>query len=98
MFVEDIQEVDSGLNPIFQRLLHNRQGDAIDLLVDVEGVDISHTTYIVYHSHQAGFEVIAMDVVLTAEPLDELLAMEFLGMDSRVDKCLHQCFHDLVTA
>ena len=39
-----------------------------------------------------------MDVVLAAEPLDELLAVEFLGMDRRVDKRLHQCFHDFVTA
>ena len=47
-----------------------RQRDAIDLLIDVEGVDIRHAADIVHDSHQPRFEVIAMDVVLTAEPLD----------------------------
>lgn len=91
----------SAMNRVYDSMLlqslHYRQCDAIDLLIDVEGVDIRHAADIVHDCHQPRFEVIAMDVVLAAEPLDELLAMKFLGMHGSVDKCLHQRFHDLVT-
>ena len=49
------------------------EGDAANLLVDIEGIDIGHATDIVDDGHEAGLEVWTVDVVLTADAPDELL-------------------------
>ena len=52
--------------------LDDGQGDATNLLIDIEGIDIGHTTDIVNDSHQAGLEVRRVDVVLAAHTAEEL--------------------------
>ncbi len=44
--------------------LYNRQGDAVDLLVDIEGVDIGHAADVVDDGHDAGLEVGGVYLVL----------------------------------
>ena len=45
-------------------MLDDGQGDAVNLLIDIEGINIGHTRDIVYDSHEARFKVIGIDVVL----------------------------------
>ena len=46
------------------------EGDAADLLVDIEGIDIGHATDIIDDGHDARFEVGGIDVVLTRHTTD----------------------------
>ena len=78
-------------------LLYYRQGDAVDLLVDVEGVDIGHAADIVDDGHEARFEVGGVDVVLARHTADEVLGVEALGMDGGPDEFLHEGLDNLVT-
>ena len=75
----------------------NWQGDAVNLLVDVQGIDIGHAADVVNHGHDARFEVRTLYVVLTAEPPHELLRIETVGVDGRLDERLHECLHDFIT-
>ena len=74
------------------------QGNSIDLLIDVQGKDIRHAADVVDDGHQARFQVIAVDIILTAEAADELLRMEFVWIDCGINQTFHQVLHDMVTA
>ena len=50
--------------------LYYRKRDAVDLLVDIEGVDISHATNVVDDGHEARFEVRCIDIVLARHTTD----------------------------
>ena len=84
-----------------QQILYNvsndRQRYAINLLIDVQGLDIGHAADIVNHGHDACFEIRTLYVVLAAEPPHELLRIETVGVDGRLDERLHKCLHDFIT-
>ena len=69
--------------------LNNRQRYTLNLLVDVESKDIGHARDEVDNRHDAGLEVVAIDVVLVAEPLAQLLRVELLRIDGCLGKRLH---------
>ena len=77
--------------------LYYRQADAIDLLVDVEGIDVGHSTDIVEDSHDALLQVGVVDVVLAAYTADELLGIETGRVDGGINKHLHQRSHNFIT-
>ena len=77
--------------------LNNGKRDAVDLLVDVERIDVGHAADVVEHGHDAGFQLVAVDVVLTAEAPYELLRMIFEWIHGSIHQVFHQRFHDAVT-
>ena len=54
------------------RCLYDRQGNAADFLIDVEGIDIGHTADIIDDGHQACFDIRGIDVVLATDAADEV--------------------------
>ena len=77
--------------------LYNWKADAIDLLIDVEGIDVGHATDIVYHRHDALFQVGVVDVILAAHSANELLGVEASRADGGIDEDCHEGCHNLVT-
>ena len=45
-------------------ILYYRQGDAVDFLIDIEGIDVGHSGNIVDDGHQAGFQIGSANVIL----------------------------------
>ena len=45
-------------------MLDDGQRDAVNLLIDIEGIDVGHARNIVYDSHEARLKVVSIDVVL----------------------------------
>ena len=80
------------LNP-----LYNRQGDTVDLLVDIQGVDIGHAADEVDDGHEARLQIRGIDVVLAADAADKVLGIEALWMDGGLDELLHEGVDDLIT-
>ena len=66
--------------------LYDGKGNAVDFLIDVECKDIGHTADIVDHGLDSCLQTVAFDVVLTAEPLNQLLGIVAFGMGG----CLYQ--------
>ena len=54
------------------KCLNNRKRDTVDFLIDIEGIDIGHAADVVDDSHEAGFEVGAVDGILAGDSLNEL--------------------------
>ena len=77
--------------------LHNRQTDTIDFLIDIEGIDVGHTADVVDNGHETGLKVRIVDVVLTADTVDELTGVETVGIEDSLGHGLHERSHDLVT-
>ena len=75
----------------------NRQGDAVNLLVDVEGIDVGHARDVVDDGHEAGLEVGALNGILAADAANELLRVVAVGVHDSLRHLLHQRLHDLVT-
>ena len=65
------------------------EGDAADLLVDIEGIDIGHATDIVDDGHETRLKVGGIDVVLAADTADELLGVETFRMTGGLDEMAH---------
>ena len=78
-------------------LLYDRQGDTVDFLIDVEGIDVGHAADVVDDRHETCFEVGRIDVILALHPTDKVLRVETVGMDGGTDKLLHQRLDDLIT-
>ena len=76
---------------------HYRKRDAVDFLVDIEGVDISHATDVVDDGHEARFEVWGINIVLARHTTDQMLGVETLWMDGGSDELLHEGLDDLIT-
>lgn len=53
--------------------LHYRQCNPANLLIDIQCIHIRHATNIIQHRHDARLKVVAADVILTGETVDELL-------------------------
>ena len=79
------------------RCLYDRQGNAADFLIDVEGIDIGHTTDIIDDGHEACFDIRGVDIVLATDATDEVLRVETLRMYGSIDELLHECLDDLIT-
>lgn len=77
--------------------LYDRQTDAVDLLIDVERIDVGHAADVIQYSHDSLFQVLVLDVVLTAYPAQELLGIETGRVYGSFDENLHQGSHDLIT-
>ena len=77
--------------------LYNRQADAVDFLIDVERIDVCHAADVIQYSHDSLFQILVLDVVLTAYPAQELLGIETGRIDGCFDENLHQRSHNLIT-
>ena len=60
--------------------LYDGKGNAVDFLIDVERKDVGHTADIVDHGLDSCLQTVAFDVVLTAEPLNQLFGIVASGM------------------
>ena len=69
--------------------LHDGERNAINFLVDIERIYVSHATDKVDNSHDSRFKIVAMDIILTADTTDKLLRVESFGVDSRLNKHAH---------
>ena len=49
------------------RSLYYRQTRAVNLLIEIESEDIGHATDEINDCHEAGFEIVGVDVVLAAD-------------------------------
>ena len=69
---------------------YNRQTDSVDLLIDVERIDVGHAADVIQYSHDSLFQILVLDVVLAANPAQELLGIETGRVDGCFDENLHQ--------
>ena len=69
--------------------LYDGERNAINFLVDIECIYVSHATDKVDNSHDSRFKIVAMDIILTADTTDKLLRVESFGVDSRLNKHAH---------
>ena len=76
---------------------YQRQADAVDFLVDIECIDVCHSADVVDDCHDARLQVIAVNVVLAAEPADELFGLKALRAQGGVNHLCHKGFHDFIT-
>lgn len=77
--------------------LYYRQTYSVDFLIDVECIDIRHTTDIIQYRHDSLLQILVLYVVLAAYPSQELLGVEAGWIHGGIDEDLHQGSHDLVT-
>ena len=84
-------------NFFYTACLDNREGDAVDFLVNVEGIDVGHAADVVDDGHETCFQVRGIDVVLARHTADEVFGVEPLGMNGRPYELLHQRLDDLIT-
>ena len=82
-------------NPCF--LSYNRQGNAANLLVFIQGIDIRHATDVVDNSHETCLKIWGTDMVLAADTPDELSGVETLGMNGSLDELFHERLDNLIT-
>ena len=85
------------IKTFFMLLLYDRQGDAVDFLIDVEGIDVGHATDVVDDRHETRLEVGRVDVILARHTTDKVLRVETIRMDGGTDKLLHERLDDLIT-
>ena len=78
-------------------LLYYRQTRAVDLLIEIEGEDIGHAADEIDDSHDAGFEIVGLDVVLAADTAEELLGVETLRMYGSISHLFHKGVDDAIT-
>ena len=78
-------------------VLYYRQTRAVDLLIEIEGEDIGHAADEIDDSHDAGFEIVGLDVVLAADTAEELFGVETLGMHGCLNHLLHEGVDDAIT-
>ena len=77
--------------------LYYRQTYSVDFLIDVECIDIRHTTDVIQYRHDSLLQILVLYVVLAAYPSQELLGVEAGWIHGGIDEYLHQRSHDLVT-
>lgn len=77
--------------------LDYRQTYSVDFLIDVECIDIRHTTDVIQYRHDSLLQMLVLYVVLAAYPSQELLGVEAGWIHGGIDEYLHQGSHDLVT-
>ena len=77
--------------------LYYRQTYSVDFLIDVECIDIRHTTDIIQYRHDSLLQILVLYVVLAAYPSQELLGVETGWVYGCVDEYLHQRSHNLIT-
>ena len=59
--------------------LYYRQTYSVDFLIDVECIDIRHTTDVIQYRHDSLLQILVLYVVLAAYPSRELLGVEADG-------------------
>ena len=77
--------------------LYYRQTYSVDFLIDVECIDIRHTTDVIQYRHDSLLQILVLYVVLAAYPSQELLGVEAGWIHGGIDEYLHQRSHDLIT-
>ena len=77
--------------------LYYRQTYSVDFLIDVECIDIRHTTDVIQYRHDSLLQILVLYVVLAAYPSQELLGVEAGWVYGSIDEYIHQRSHDLVT-
>ena len=78
-------------------VLYYRQTRAVNLLIEIEGKDIGHAADEINDSHEAGFEIVGVDVVLVADTTEELLGVETLWVNGCLGHLLHKGVDDTIT-
>ena len=56
--------------------LYYRQTYSVDFLIDIECIDIRHTTDVIQYRHDSLLQILVLYVVLAAYPSQELLGVE----------------------
>ena len=74
--------------------LYYRQTCAVNLLIEIEGKDIGHAADEINDSHEAGFEIVGVDVVLAADTTEKLLGVETLWVNGCLGHLLHKGVDD----